>query len=233
MTLILLDRETIILKTFKTGSTSLHQYLSSKLLDYQTYNYYTHNKRIITKDFYFTSWLNGHESLEDLKNLGFNITDFSVIYIIRHPYDYCISCFNQIIHEMKYNNFLVKLFRKWYFKKRKLAFFIYYFIFTRLSKKHKIKLSNYNLIKNNEYNNLIIIDYNYINDLQFFIKEFNPIEFSFFKYRNYVKYDYLKSHYRNREKFLTKLVKFFIKLEFKKEFKILNNRYSYKNIKLI
>jgi len=172
MTVIFKDKKIIVLKTYKTGSTSLHHYLK---------NLFSDNDQVI-----FTDLVVGHETCQELKMIDIDFNDYTVLAVLRYPAQYMNSVYNQFIFEKIKQSKSIKLIRPIDRINKKLGFTIFYIWYCMIHKKKtNIVNANYNLIRTYPYKNLYIINYRRIKEIKRFIPEFVNEDFKTYRYRKY------------------------------------------------
>jgi len=193
MTVIFKDKKIIVLKTYKTGSTSLQHYLKNLFFD---------NDQVI-----FTDLTVGHETCQELKMIDTTFNDYKVLAVLRYPVQYMNSVYNQFIFEKIKQSKSIKLIRPIDKINQKLGFTIFYIWYCMIHKKKtNIVNANYNLIKTYPCKNLHIINYKRIKEIKRFIPEFINEDFKTYNFRKYTN----RMFYETIPKFLRrKIVKDF------------------------
>lgn len=180
MTIIFKDTKTILLKTYKTGSTSLHYYL---------YDLFKDNPEVI-----FTDLSVGHDTFIELyEHINFDISDYKIVATIRFPVSYMNSVYNQFIFDKDKQAKSLKIIRLIDKVSVKLGFIIFYIYFCMIQKKKtNIVNANFNLLLTYPYTNLCIINYFRLNELKKYIPNFNLNNFRTYNFRKHSDRDILK-----------------------------------------
>lgn len=180
MTIIFKDTKTILLKTYKTGSTSLHYYL---------YDLFKDNPEVV-----FTDLSIGHDTFIELHELiDFDVSDYTVVAITRYPLQYMNSVYNQFIFDKDKQAKSLKIIRLIDKISVKLGFIIFYIYFCMIHKKKtNIVNANLNLILTYPYKNLRIVNYFRINELKKYVPKFNLKDFRTYNFRKHSDRDILK-----------------------------------------
>jgi len=189
MTIIFFEEEVILVKTFKTGSSSLHFYLMGKLLDDKEFiNYLKKDEAMIeTKKYLITDYMTGHERFEELRKLtDRDLSDFIIIGIVREPIGYVKSCFNQFLHDKVKQAKGVKLLRFISIYSRTLAYMFFYFYYIVLWKeKAGVVNANYKILETYNIDNVIVFDYDNLETLNKVLPKFDSEIFSMYDIRKY------------------------------------------------
>lgn len=199
MTILIMDRKILILKTFKTGSTSLHLYfekLSKTNPNIKVANVYS-----------------GHQTLDDLnlifpdRNLDFR--EFKVIAVMRYPVQYMNSVYNQFIFEKEKQAKSLKIIRPLDKINKKLGFVFFWFWFCVINrKKTNIVNANYRLLKSYRECKIVTIQYQDFKKIESIIPEFDRKEYKKYQAKNYTKrdmFDVIPKYFRK------KIIKLFIR----------------------
>ena len=173
MTVIFRDTKTILLKTYKTGSTSLHYYL---------YDMFKDNPEVI-----FTDLSIGHDTFIELHDLiNFDISDYKIVAVIRYPIQYMNSVYNQFIFDKDKQAKSLKIIRLIDKVSVKLGFILFYIYFCMIHKKKtNIVNANFSLILTYPYNNLHIVNYFRMNELKKYVPKFSLKDFRTYKLRKH------------------------------------------------
>jgi len=172
MTIIFEKEKVIILKTVRTGSTSLQEYYS------------------FNPDVKITTYNSGHEPLNDLKkSYDFNECDFKFIFIYRNQIEYVVSLFNKIVGDKRYNTKMVNIIRWLENHSSKLAFIFFYLIFLRLTEqKYKFKSFTKEQYNSFKHLDLVVLNHKHISELKKYVsfdyEKYKSFKFELFKPNN-------------------------------------------------
>lgn len=207
MTVVFFNHKTLLVKTFKTGSTSLHFYLAQRILNHSQMDEYILSEHHHDDNILITSYISGHEPFHHIQLLTMeNLKDYRHVAIIRNPEDYVLSCFKQFLKEHLKNAKAIKVLR-WLNKySTHLSFSFFYFYHVKLFG-NRINLRNANSRIIATYPNPEIIDYDSLDSMN--LPYFDSIKFEEYNFR---KYDF---NYK-----IPRLFKWLIRFDFKKDYKL-------------
>lgn len=192
MTIILKKQKLILVKTFKSGSTSLYHYLASKLLTPEQLQEYKSKGFFENDEYVFTHYRHGHETYPQLvEKINFSLDDFTCIAVLRAVNKRLVSSFNQFMHEKmkleRWNGKTMKLIRFLYKKSFvRIAYLLFYFRIMKSEGLRYLKTRQKHQLKSYLMQLPVIgIDYKEYYRLEDYLSCYNYVEHKKKKYREF------------------------------------------------